>query len=318
MPTRVAVDDDEQQIQDLIKEMGRLRSRLATTSVKGAHDEFTVAATPETTYQLTYIPITGTCAMFNDKHEQEEGTAYTVDYDTGIVTFVTALTTGERINFRYLVTDWLIARSLPPDTGCLVDTFDRANAATPNPASDGGSWTVYAGTWGINSNHLNNQLFSNWSAGGSGGGFTGPDPMGSDQFLARDFGHAAMSVTVTVHHSGADSATGWVALNFDPTTRGAYLLEVGPLTHRVWRAPSNVGGSRTLVGTPTMTVTSPGTTTVQFSHDGAGNISVVQDGTAVGSFTDATPLTGTWAGLGITSNMDTANWFDDFEVCPVP
>lgn len=123
MATSIVVDDDEQQIADLIKQMRRLRARLTTGQVRGTHDEFTVAATPETTFTLTYIPVDGTCAMFVNGLEQTEDTDYTVDYDTAVVTFVTALTTGDEIDFRYLITDWLVARSLPEDTGVGPGAF---------------------------------------------------------------------------------------------------------------------------------------------------------------------------------------------------
>lgn len=136
MPTRVVVDDDEQQIADLEKAFRRLRARLATTSVYGTHDAFTVAATPETTFQLTYIPVFGTCAMYVNGLEQEEDLDYSVSYDTGLVTFDTALTTGDRINFRYLVTDWLIARSLPEE----VAGIDGGSPSTSTTYTlDGGS-----------------------------------------------------------------------------------------------------------------------------------------------------------------------------------
>ena len=154
MPTRVVPDDDEQQIADLEKAFRRLRARLATTSVKGTHDEFTVAATPETEFQLTYIPVFGTCAMYVDSTgdgglEQEEDTDYSVDYDTGLVTFDTALTTGDRINFRYLVTDWLIARSLPEEWADLDGGSGSSSTAyilDGGSASAPGSLTVDGGS----------------------------------------------------------------------------------------------------------------------------------------------------------------------------
>lgn len=139
MSTRVVVDDDEQQIADLEKAFRRLRARLATTSVKGTHDEFTVAATPETTWQLTYIPVYGTVAMYVDGLEQEEDADYSVDYDTGEVTFAVGLTTGDRVNFRYLVTDWLIARSLPEE---WTDIDGGSSAPTTTDTVDGGTATV--------------------------------------------------------------------------------------------------------------------------------------------------------------------------------
>lgn len=155
MPSRVVVDDDEQIIADLLKRVRRLETRQTTTRPYGTHDEFTVAATPETEYQLTYIPVSGTCAMYVNGLEQEEGTDYTVDYDTtsgtvGLVTFVTGLTTGDQINFRYLVTDWLVARSLPEETdapviGNLLPTGNDSEFGPGAQTVTSGSLTVTAG-----------------------------------------------------------------------------------------------------------------------------------------------------------------------------
>lgn len=142
MPTRVAVDDDEQQIQDLIKEMRRLRSRLATTAVKGTHDEFTAAATPATTYTLTYIPLSGTCLMALNGHVQREGVDYSVAYDTGVVTVSATQASGDKITFRYLVTDWLIARSLPAET----DPNGKAIIYNTTTSVTSATWTLDAPT----------------------------------------------------------------------------------------------------------------------------------------------------------------------------
>ena len=93
--------------------------------VVGTHDDFTVSATPETTWQLTHVPVLGTCAMYvkvpgdTGAKEQEEDLDYSCDYDIGLVTFDTALTAGHRVNFRYLVTDWLVAESLPESSDSL-------------------------------------------------------------------------------------------------------------------------------------------------------------------------------------------------------
>lgn len=302
MAGRVVVDDDEQQIADLIEDMRRLRSRLATGQVRGTHDEFTAAATPETTYTLTYIPVDGTCAMFKNGLEQTEDTAYTVDYDTGVVTFVTAPTTGQQIDFRYLITDWLVARSLPEDTGILADTMTRVDSSTTiNPASDGGTWTVDGGTWGITSNL----------------GYLDVDSTGTlidtQALIRRDLGSHAADITVKNRRNSTTLRTGiWLA--YDPSTQSGYRLTFGAGT--IATVERFESGTATAVGSSlTMTAwnSGGGTTiaTLRFVHDGAGNFDVYQNGSLVGSRNDAgTILTGSWVCL--SSNRQNTDYWSDF------
>jgi hypothetical protein len=132
MPTRVVADDDEQIIADLQEDVRRLRGRLATTAPRGGHDGWTAAATPATTYQLSTIPVSGTCEFVINGHEQREGTDYIVDYSTGVVTVSASLASGDKLVARYLVTDWLVARTLPEDTGNLL-TEQEAYFETGGP-----------------------------------------------------------------------------------------------------------------------------------------------------------------------------------------
>ena len=86
----------------------------------GGKDAFTVAATPASTYPLTCIPVKGTAEVYLNGDELEEGTGYTVDYDTesataGTLTVSASLAAGDLLTARYLKTDWLVARSLPPE-----------------------------------------------------------------------------------------------------------------------------------------------------------------------------------------------------------
>lgn len=293
MATPILVDDDEQQIADLIKQMRRLRARLATGEVRGTHDEFTAAGTPETTFQLTYIPVDGTCAMFNDGLEQTEDTDYTVDYDTGLVTFVTALTTGDQVDFRYLITDWLIARSLPEETDGISDNFNRADSTTnPNPASDGGTWTVETSgaspVWGV----LSNQLY-----------LASGDTSGTrlKNLIRRDLTTVAADVAADFIGLPGGSFLAGMYCSYDPSTGDGYLLrwDGGAAAANVDRVS---GGSSVFNVGATSTLTASSNSRLRLVHDGAGNLTVYQDGASVGTMTDTSGLgllTGTWVGFYI-------------------
>lgn len=145
---------------------GLMKASRRTTAAVGAtqmptwtSDRFVVASTPATTYQLTSIPYginvlartaTGgtTSAVF------AEGTDYTVDYSTGIVTVSATLAASDVIYVSYVTTDDLTALSGPSITGTITDTFNRADSTTTlGTTSDGlATWTAVQGTWGISSN----------------------------------------------------------------------------------------------------------------------------------------------------------------------
>lgn len=166
MTSRVVVDDDEQIIADLMREVRRLSSRHTTTSVRGWHDEFTAAATPATDYPLTYLPDDGTCELALNGEVLKEGTDYTCDYDTGLVAVTATQVAGDHLTFRYLITDYLVAASLPEDTIPPIG-FTGVNTGRPinvaslssgssSAAGDGDwivQWVMYpnAMTWAIDS-----------------------------------------------------------------------------------------------------------------------------------------------------------------------
>lgn len=101
----------------------RRGARPSVGQVRGGHDLFVVAGTPLTTYSLTYIPVDGTCELVLNGSKLREDTDYTCDYDTGIVTVAASLSGGDDLSARYLKTDWLVARSLPPDVGISPGLF---------------------------------------------------------------------------------------------------------------------------------------------------------------------------------------------------
>lgn len=86
---------------------------------KSAKDEFPVAATPASTYTLSAIPtrsdLGSSLHLSISGLEQREGTDYTVDYTTGIVTLdasiVALLATGDVILAEYETTGQLVTTS---------------------------------------------------------------------------------------------------------------------------------------------------------------------------------------------------------------
>lgn len=298
MPTRVAVDDDEQIIADLQKDIHRLRSRLATTSVRGSHDEFTAAATPATTYQLSTIPVTGTCLMALNGHVQREGTDYTCDYTTGIVTVTATQAASDKLTFRYLITDWLVARSLPADTGVISDDFNRTNATSLGSTSIGSlPWTAMSGTWGTDGTRAkvmtyNGLYFANtaYIDVGQVDGLVEVDIIGDDN---------SSPTGVMVRLSGTGSGTGYSVVR-DATASGVNGL------YRHTPGYVNKASFAVAVGDR-----------VGIKSNGA-VIEGYVNGVLQGTFTDGVPLNtaATWVGL-IGGKVSGQSIFDNFAYTPL-
>lgn len=184
-----------------------------------------------------------------------------------------------------------VARSLLVGTP-IADTFDRANSATTiNPASDGGSWTVDTGVWGISSNkgyHVSNV-----------GGLAA---IGSGQMLIhRDVGIASHEMQVSITRSStANSSALWVG--YDPATRSGYqvLFDSSGSFGTVSRVAAIGGSSASLA----FTAWTGGTTTLRVTYDGAGTVQIYQGATLIQTLGDSnTPvLTGTHVGFSTNTN----------------
>jgi hypothetical protein len=244
----VVVDDDEQQIADLLKQVRRLRSRLATTTVRGSHDEFTAAATPATTYQLTYIPVTGTCLMALNGHVQREGTDYSVNYATGIVTVSATQAASDKITFRYLITDWLVARSLLADTGAdhatfidtdITTTSSSASATINIPAGTTPGDLVLAFHHTVNADTVSTTP-AGWTRQGS--------PPGSSDVVVYSKIAGASEPAATITLTGAQRST-----VHSRTYRGTNSIAVqSTVYNRVTSATSCPLGSGSVSGDPTL------------------------------------------------------------------
>lgn len=112
---RVSISGD---VADLRKQRSRLTKAVTGSQMpKPAKDLFTVAATPAADYPLTSNPLTsdlGSSLVLSwGPLVQVEGTDYTVDYDTGIVTLdssiVDLLTPGDAVYAEYWTTGELVA-----------------------------------------------------------------------------------------------------------------------------------------------------------------------------------------------------------------
>jgi len=112
------------------------------------YDEFTVAATPSTTYWLSYLPY-GINHVSRNGVTQRLGTDYTVDNTTGVITFVSAPTTGDIISVSYVTTAELLATPTLLRSGLIqflnFDGITDADGASLNstiPDDSGNSNTM--------------------------------------------------------------------------------------------------------------------------------------------------------------------------------
>lgn len=168
-----------------------------------------------------------------------------------------------------------------------ADTFDRANSTTTlGTASDGGTWTVQNGTWGISSN----QAY---------------DVSGSGAQVVRDLGSANHYVEAKVPVTNSvvivcrcTDVNNWYGANF---------ISGGAL--QIWKRVA--GSSSKITGGDAGTWTAGDTIRIQ----AVGNqISVYRNGTLAGSVTDSSLTTGTT--VGMRADLTSAR-FDNFNASTV-
>jgi hypothetical protein len=209
-------------------------------------------------------------------------------------------------------TGW-VREACDDDTTTLTDTFDRANSSSnPNPASDGGTWTVDTGTAGISSNQL---YFP--TAGSS---------IGTNQNVqvSRDLGSPVQDVTVTNSRSGT-SGSSFIIVNWDPalgSTPGGmsgYIVMFDSTSGYGSVSRMGSGPSASCAWTSTWTGSSA---VLRVTSDGAGTITVYQGGTQVAQITSAEPsfsdFTGTWVALATNTNGAGLDRWNDFNATGGP
>lgn len=167
MPTNWGERDLDEIIAELSRKLNRLSLSIsAQQALIPFKQPFTVAATPAADYQLTYLP-------YRDSDSSSvqvklnglglvEGTDYTVDYDTGIVTVSDDLVEDDVLTVDYWTTGELIAGSLPAEVdidlnipfasdGWSYHTVTNYSdiATWVTPAYDDSAWPVGATPIGL-------------------------------------------------------------------------------------------------------------------------------------------------------------------------
>lgn len=169
----------------------------------------------------------------------------------------------------------------------ISDTFNtRAGTGSINPASDGGTWTIDGGTMALDGATPNEAALLNTT-----GGFT----VDGQYLFRRDFGSNAVDMSIDNYRVIGTAPNSYLWIAYDPATQSGYRLQFnGTATADIERYES---GSATVLGAG-LTLTlwfNANWSTLRFIHDGAGGLTVYQDGVLIGSRTDGgTPLTGTW------------------------
>lgn len=190
--------------------------------------------------------------------------------------------------------------------GPLVDNFNRADSTTTiNPASDGGTWTVDSGTWGISSDR---GVLVATTAGQLWGGQCA---------IRRDLGSAAADLSVDVAHTAALNYV-LMMLGVDPATGRAFWADLhqgifpGDVDVRLVRVDA-YGASVPLASTTIADWT--GTKTFRVTHDGSGGLEVFADGVSILTASDPTWVVslGTWVAL----SGQTTDSFDNFSASVV-
>jgi len=202
-------------------------------------DTFTVAASPSTTYTLTYPPLADSLNLSVNGLELEEGVDYTVNTVTDVVTISETLKTDDLITADYWTTGALIA-SAP-----INDTFDRTTGAftsTNDTVTSGNAqWTDVSpagSSFGIDSNQRANSI----TTGGGGG--------------SADLSVTASKGTVTVDLYGVytfapNAISGVTVLQSSDGQNGITLLYDGNHVTLTINKPAGSGGDlQVYSGTP--------------------------------------------------------------------
>lgn len=144
MPQDVYPASEVRIIQDILAQLRRLRGAVAASVQEPIweDDTFTISGSGDTAHTLSWIPYGINVALLNGLG-LVEGTDYTADYTTGVVTLSTTLTAGDVLHVRYVTTGELKVFSTAPDVGEIVDTFNRPDTSGgPGTTSDGQAvWT---------------------------------------------------------------------------------------------------------------------------------------------------------------------------------
>jgi hypothetical protein len=239
--------------------------------------------------QLTYIPQVDSVDLKWNGAGTVEGVDYTVDYATGVVTFLSPLQTllratpapADTIEAQYTTTGDLITLTTIPDTGSIVDTFNRPDSSTTlGTTSDGHATWVTTSTnnvpWGITSNAA--QMF---------GG------LGEDAQAYVESGSPGGTVQATL--ATLDSVTG--ARRAGPMFRWSDHLNYWYISCTDVAGASQlikrVAGTKTIVGSA-FTTTVGDIVTVSLS---GGSVSVAVNGTTVTAVSDSFNQTATKHGM---------------------
>lgn len=129
MPGRIEPLTETGIIAEMRAELARLRRGFtAAQSPIWEYQDWVLTGTPPTsTYTLTYLPYGINHVSLNGLSARE-GTDYTMDYSTGILTFSATKTAGDVLSISYVTTGDLTAAAGPVDGG--QPTFIAVNTAT--------------------------------------------------------------------------------------------------------------------------------------------------------------------------------------------
>lgn len=194
----------------------------------------------------------------------------------------------------------------------VTDTFNRADSATTiNNASDGVPWTLdpAAATWGVNGN--TGRLVTK-------AGTPLNQATTAYYLIRRDLGSTGCDITL-IDTRGATGGSFFSAIwfSYDPVAQQGYFLDFdGSNAWAVRRY--NAGTAAAFFGSFNQSnfpnTWRGGSATIRVKRTAAGLITVWQNGTQVGSATDAT-YSGTWVGVGSSASVGdnaTSEGYDSF------
>lgn len=200
---------------------------------KPAKDSFTVAATPATDYPLTAIPLTSdlgsSLVLSLNGLVLVEGTDYTVDYGTAVVTVSETLVTDDKLYAEYWTTGELVAATLTADvdvwtvlvdwdaTGwknkqvALTDTTDYSS-----PSFDDSAWSTNQAAFGGYATSPGTSFNTAWS-------------LDTSMWLRRSVtGADALRVTVRIDNFATVWINGTEVVSAQPGSDLPGELEFGP------------------------------------------------------------------------------------------
>lgn len=258
-----------------------------------AYDHFVAASSPATAYRLTYIPVSNSCLLAINGLVQIEGTDYTCDYGTGVVTVAASLSSGDDLVARYATAGGALSTLTP----VVVDDFNGPDALLAGrTTSDGNAvWTVHAGPWGTVSNQAALTSFA-----------------GGDLFATVDAGVAngAVQLTLPTVDTGISASSGLIFRFVD--TSNYFFIAVGSglgSTHyQIWRV---LAGAATLRQTGAALAADGDVLLVDPTGVGGG-IELFVNGVSDATVSDSNLTSATEAGL-YGSGTTVTRW-EDFKV----